>query len=222
MSSDVLTPLWSQAARIGLAIAAVLTGGHWEAREQYNALLLNRGTLLHQINMSADRLLGLLSQATSQNEQAVAHFEDALAFCRNAGYRPELAWTCHDYAEVLLVGAHGGAPLPGDREKALSLLKESLAISTELGMRPLMERVLALQERAEAQPETVPAYPDGLTSREVEVLRLVAAGKSNREIAEELFISLRAAAYHVGNILSKTSSTNRAEAATYAIRQGLV
>ncbi len=74
-------------------------------------------------------------------DQAEIHFEDALVFCRNAGYRPELAWTCCDYADTLL--QRNG---PGDREKAMSLLDESLAISTELGMRPLMERVLSRRE----------------------------------------------------------------------------
>ncbi len=72
---------------------------------------------------------------------AVAHFEDALAFCRKAGYRPELAWTCCDYADTLLQRNE-----PGDRQKAMSLLDESLAISSELGMRPLMERVLSRRE----------------------------------------------------------------------------
>ena len=73
-----------------------------------------------------------------------AHFEDALAFCRK-GYRPELAWTCCDYADMLL--ERDG---DGDRAKAMSLLDESLAISSELGMRPLMERVLSLREILEA------------------------------------------------------------------------
>ena len=67
--------------------------------------------------------------------QATAHFEDALTFCRNAGYRPELAWTCRDYAEML-VERNG----EGDRAKAVGLLEESLAISSELGMRPLIAR----------------------------------------------------------------------------------
>ena len=58
-----------------------------------------------------------------------------------AGYRPELAWTCCDYADALLQRSE-----PGNREKAMSLLDESLAISSELGMRPLMERVLSRQE----------------------------------------------------------------------------
>ncbi len=52
----------------------------------------------------------------------------------------KLAWTCCDYADTLLQRNE-----PGDREKAMSLLDESLAISTELGMRPLMERVISRQ-----------------------------------------------------------------------------
>ena len=104
----------------------------------------------------------------------------------------------------------------------MSLLEESLTISSELGMRPLMERVTALQERAESQPVAVPAYPDGLTQREVEVLRLIAGGKTDREIAEELIISIRTVGNHVSSILNKTTAANRAEAATYAAQQGLL
>ncbi len=74
---------------------------------------------------------------------ATEHFEDALDFCRKASYRPELAWTCCDYADTLLQRASAGSAQahPGDRQKATSLLEESLAITRELGMRPLMEQV---------------------------------------------------------------------------------
>ena len=65
-------------------------------------------------------------------------------------------------------------------------------------------------------------YQDGLTAREVEVIRLIAAGRSNPQIATELFISVKTVGNHVSNILNKTSLTNRAEAAAYAVRQGLV
>ena len=89
-------------------------------------------------------------------------------------------------------------------------------------MPPLMERGNALKEDAATRPARAPVYPDGLSQREVEVLRLIAAGKTDREIAEELFISARTVGYHVGNILNKTNSSNRTEAATYASRKGLV
>jgi DNA-binding CsgD family transcriptional regulator len=68
---------------------------------------------------------------------------------------------------------------------------------------------------------TLLANPDSLTAREVEVLQLVAAGKTNQEIADQLFISLNTAATHMRNILEKTGSANRAEAAVYALRHRL-
>jgi DNA-binding NarL/FixJ family response regulator len=60
-----------------------------------------------------------------------------------------------------------------------------------------------------------------LTRREVEIVTLVAQGKSNREIADALFISRNTVPTHVRNILTKTGCTNRTEAATYALRHGL-
>ncbi len=92
-------------------------------------------------SLAFDRLLGLLAHTMGSPDKAAEHFEDALAFCRNGGYRPELAWTCCDYADTLLQRNN-----PGDKEKATSLLDDSLAISSELGMRPLMERVLSRRE----------------------------------------------------------------------------
>ena len=70
----------------------------------------------------------------------------------------------------------------------------------------------------------VPAgpYPDGLTEREVEVLRLIAVGKTNRDIADQLVISQNTVARHISNIFTKTGASNRAEAASYANRHRLV
>jgi DNA-binding CsgD family transcriptional regulator len=63
--------------------------------------------------------------------------------------------------------------------------------------------------------------PYGLTGREVEVLRLVAAGRTNQEIADALVITHSTAAQHVAHILAKIGAANRAEAAAYATRSGL-
>ena len=63
---------------------------------------------------------------------------------------------------------------------------------------------------------------DGLSSRELEVLRLIAAGKSNQQIADELVISINTVGRHVSNIFDKIDAANRAEAAVYAERHGLL
>jgi DNA-binding CsgD family transcriptional regulator len=77
---------------------------------------------------------------------------------------------------------------------------------------------------ARVVPEDVPPIGEaaaGLTAREVEVLRLLVDGRSNREIAGMLFISPRTASTHVGRILEKLGVGSRAAAASYARRHGL-
>ena len=91
-------------------------------------------------------MLGLLCQTMGNLDQASDHFEDALAFCRRAGYRPELAWSLCDYADTLVARASTSSARTDDGQMAISLLDESLSISSELGMRPLMERVLSRRE----------------------------------------------------------------------------
>tara|TARA_B100000586_G_C20082545_1_gene416060 strand:+ start:915 stop:1187 length:273 start_codon:yes stop_codon:yes gene_type:complete len=81
---------------------------------------------------------------------------------------------------------------------------------------PLRERVENLMSQAGQSP--APAHPDGLTAREVEVLRLISGDKTDREIGEELFISFKT----VGNIHNKAGSANRTEAATFANQYGFV
>ena len=127
-------------AKAGLARLAVQKGDQSTAGEHYAFLLGQRSTMIATV-ISVDRLLGLLAQTMGNLDQATEHFEDGLAFCRKAGYRPELAWTCCDYADTLLF-RNGD----GDRAKVVSLLDESLAISSELGMRPLMELVLSRRD----------------------------------------------------------------------------
>ena len=138
LSSSSATRSVTIQARAGLALMAVVRGDAAASGEQYPALESRSGTMLAGGGISGDRLRGLLSQTMGHVDQAITNLEDALALCRRAGYRPELAWTSCDYAETLLQGNE-----PGDRERAMSLLDESLAISTELGMRPLVERVLS-------------------------------------------------------------------------------
>ncbi|MBQ09955.1 MAG: hypothetical protein CMJ45_00190 [Planctomyces sp.] len=134
-------PALQAVARFALGRLAVHSGDRPQASEHYEYLLPHRGSVLWHVDGVVDRLLGLLSQTMGNSDQATAHFEDALALCRKAGYRPELAWTCCDYADMLKE-----RDADGDRARAIALLDESLAISSELGMRPLMERVLSRRD----------------------------------------------------------------------------
>ena len=166
---------------------------------------------------AAARYLGMLATTMERWEDAAQHFEDALAMNARMGARPWLAHTQHQYAVMLLARNQ-----PGDRDKAMSLLQEALTTARALGMHALERRIAVY---VEPRPASVPAAPDvldDLSQREVEVLRLLAAGKSNREIADVLCISLNTVATHVRNILAKTGAANRTEAAAYALRHGLL
>ena len=86
----------------------------------------------------------------------------------------------------------------------------------ELGAAPDLVRVEQLARRSEPRP------PGGLTAREVEVLRLVASGRTNRAIADELVISEKTVARHVSNIFIKLRVSSRSAATAYAYRHELV
>ena len=132
-----------------MALIAVQLDDATAAAEQYEAIREEGLTSAVALILSIERLLGLLSHTVGALNRAAEHFEDALALCRNAGFRPELAWTCCDYADTLLQRAlTSSAPTESEehRRKAMTLLEESLAISSELGMRPLMKRVLSRRE----------------------------------------------------------------------------
>jgi len=113
---------------------------------------------------------------------------------------------------------------PGDHDRARELLALALDDARALGMRGLEQHALASQRQltpiSGGRKREAPIA--GLSEREIEVLRLVAAGKTNQEIAEVLCRSPNTVAIHVRNILGKTQAANRAEAAAFAVRNGLL
>ncbi|WP_395574891.1 AAA family ATPase [Streptomyces sp. BK79] len=137
----------------------------------------------------------------------------------------DLARVRHRLAAALL--ADGGED---ERARARELLRLSRSVADHLGARPLADAVALLAQRARlplghaAGPAPAPADPAealGLTSRERDVLRLVSDGRTNRQIAQELFISPKTASVHVSNILAKLGVSGRGEAAAVAHRLAL-
>jgi DNA-binding CsgD family transcriptional regulator len=124
----------------------------------------------------------------------------------------------------------------GSRAAARGAALEALELARGLGATPLEREIegLAVRSRLDLAPRPADAAPAAstapttrpspfrLTSREHDVLERLTAGRSNREIAAELFISEKTASVHVSNIKSKLGASGRAEIAAIAVRLGLV
>ncbi|MBB5961328.1 helix-turn-helix transcriptional regulator [Planomonospora venezuelensis] len=129
---------------------------------------------------------------------------------------------------VSLLQAARAAAAAGDREGVAVRLRTAHPVALALAARPLAAEIEALARRtgtalspADAQSPETPGAP-ALTPREQEVLRLVAQGRSNRDIAAELFISAKTVSVHVSNILGKLGVSTRGEAAAAAHRLALI
>ncbi|MDF5752334.1 helix-turn-helix transcriptional regulator [Spongiactinospora sp. TRM90649] len=123
-----------------------------------------------------------------------------------------------------LLEAARDASAAGDREAASERLTRASALAERLAATPLIDAIGELARRVRVTVGGGPAQegsPLGLTARETGVLRLVAEGRSNREIAQELFISVKTVSVHVSNILGKLGVGTRGEAAATAHRHGL-
>jgi DNA-binding NarL/FixJ family response regulator len=119
----------------------------------------------------------------------------------------------HDAARVRLLLARAYQAL-GDEDAATLELDAAAAVFERLGAALDVAAARALRGR--------PPLPGGLTGREAEVLALVAAGRSNREIAAELVVSEHTVARHMQNILAKLRVPSRTAAAAFAFERGLV
>ena len=161
---------------------------------------------------SAALFLGMLAATLRRCADARRHFDAALAMNRRMGAWPWLARAQFRYGEYLRT--LDSAP---DRQAGRDLLRDAEQLAGRLGMRALLARI----GRVLGGGKDGRAFPDELTAREVEVLGLLALGRSNKDISAVLTISLNTVATHVRNILTKTHCANRTEAAAYAIRNEL-
>lgn len=104
-------------------------------------------------------------------------------------------------------------------------LAAARALASSLGAAPLLADLDAARTSAPPGPaghRAAPAAGEALTAREREVLELVAAGRSNRQIADQLFISAKTVSVHVSNLLAKLGAARRTEAVALARRRGLL
>jgi DNA-binding CsgD family transcriptional regulator len=206
---EALPAMLRRRAHKGLGIATALQRDAEAAAVHYQALLDTPGPRdLHFFVIHDERVLGILAQAARWLDRSIAHFEAAHAFYARAGWSTELAWNYCDWAGVRLE-----RNAAGDLDEAQSMLNDGLALAIEIGMPTLLVRLRSMQTQLDsaATAPAKPSYPAGLTRREVEVLRLVASGKIDKEVAAELFISAKTVGNHVSSILAKTGTANRTE-----------
>jgi ATP/maltotriose-dependent transcriptional regulator MalT len=210
--------LWP--VRVARAEEALLNGDRNRAQAEARAVrdaVFTRGNQWHQ-----GELAWLLWQAGDRDVPT-----DNLA-------KPYALQIAGDFAATAAAWSELGCPY--DEACALvesddpALVRRGAAIFEELRARPALRhairrlRALGIRDPRPLRPEpraATRASSHGLTARELEVLRLLAAGYSNREVGEQLFISPTTAARHVANIYSKLGVDSRAQATTYAHHHGL-
>jgi DNA-binding CsgD family transcriptional regulator len=196
------------------AVAAAI-GAAWELGEAAPAAALKKCVvdlraagvggqqgMFSSLELAGGRAAALLGKRA----EARSFFAEARERLEAQGLRPLRAIVDLDEARALLRwGEPGASPLVETARRQFEAI----------GMTYWLERADALKERIE-QP-----YPDGLTRREVEILRRIAAGESNKEVAAALVLSVHTVERHVANFYRKIGARNRAEATAYALRERL-
>ncbi len=189
---------------------------------------------------SVDRILGVVATQVGDWATAELAFEEGLQLCRRTNNQPEEAAILYEQARAVLMRAGPLQEIHAFCERAHVLFLQSGMQRAAALVDTLREGAGQLKRIHEAKvPKEVPSQTVHttnqiqlspadyslvlhLTKRELEVLRLVAEGHTDREVAETLVISPRTANRHLSNIFVKLDVPGRAAAVAYAIRQGLV
>jgi|GEM_PF-2267176 DNA-binding CsgD family transcriptional regulator/tetratricopeptide (TPR) repeat protein len=177
-----------------------------------------------------DRVLGELAVALGEDNAADAYLANAEAWCRQVGAQPELAMVLLDRARLALADRSSG--LKQVRAYCAEAREIAIALGLPAMLRSVEELIKSLTPHVVAQTLTVPGVAEsvakakgaetGLTPRELEVLRLVAEGCTDREIAKVLQISPKTVSRHLTNIFNKIGASSRTAATAYALRHRLV
>jgi ATP/maltotriose-dependent transcriptional regulator MalT len=196
-----------------------------EAAESSRDRVAALGALSGELPATTSPALAYRALAAAESARVAgrdASWTEAIEAARSAEDPYLVAYALLRHAEAACAAA--------DRESASPAVQEAARIAAALGAAPLLADVRTLARRARVRIEDDTPTADiagaevdgfGLTQREREVLQLVADGRSNPQIAAELFISRKTASVHVSNILGKLGVASRGEAAAVAHRLGL-
>ena len=204
-----------------LSQAAFAIGGAQHAEVLYDLLLPRSHEVVTSSNAavclgSTSRFLGMLATILGRFGDAERHFDDADAMNGRLDARPLLAHTRADRARM-----HLARHARGDTARARGLLRQAAEAFDELEIPHHAGRARDLLEHLPQAGLPRPTLPHGLSEREAEVLRLIARGQTNAEIADALVISPHTVGRHVSNIFDKLDIAHRADAAAWAVRNGL-
>ena len=164
--------------------------------------------------LAAHRLLGALATDAKQYDAAVTHLDTALALADACAAPYERALTLLELAALQIA--------TGETAAANATLHEVQAICLPLGAKPALAHADTLLKQLNPEDLHVPRYPAGLSAREVEVLRLVAQGLTNPQVADRLSLSRRTVEQHLRSIYNKLDVPTRAAATAFAVQRGLV
>lgn len=194
---------------LGPAVEVLLAAGDQEGARAAAAELADIAAALNAATLSAEsaRATGAILLAGGDAARASVSLRRACELCRAIELPYEEA-----HARVLLATAYRAL---GDHDGAQIEVDSAGRLFRRLGAQPALTRVAEVSRRR-------PHLPAGLSEREAQVLRLIAAGKTNRAIGEQLFISEKTVARHVSNIFTKVGVSTRAGATAWAYDRHLV
>jgi DNA-binding CsgD family transcriptional regulator/tetratricopeptide (TPR) repeat protein len=222
--AEVARPL-RDAAGLDQALAI---GREFDRRLDHHAQLVHALPGGGDPHLALDVALAKAELSRLMGRSSAARWEAAATAADELQYSYEAAYSRFRRAEALLLSR-------GSRAAAQAAALEAHQIALYLGAAPLQREIERLAARSRLDLESRPVVSDAtpgaaavggvafrLTPREVDVLERVTLGRTNREIATDLFISEKTASVHVSNIKSKLGANGRAEIAAIAVRLGLV
>ena len=162
--------------------------------------------------LSVARMAALMGR----QDEALAYFELARRHLDASGQRPLRGIVDLDEARALSRGTFG------DQHKAQQLAIAAHQRFVGLGMTSWAQAAIMLRDEITSRMQESHAVPGGLTQRELDVVRLIVRGYSDRQIGEDIFVSPRTVNAHVRNILAKTQLKNRTELTMWALEHGLI